>query len=144
VSGWRAVLSLRARLSHRRLDRELGAGAVPDTPLLQQRARTLAGARMRERVASGLEGAVAEGKRTHWKLTAAVSIDARAVNDAEPLLLTLALTLRQPGPVSAQGVALALTLLTDGESSLYYGEGSGDLAREVRAATDALHRGPML
>jgi hypothetical protein len=66
-------------------------------------------------------------------------------------MLSLALALREPGPLSPQGIARAELLVTDGGSSLYW-DGSTlyrddsprDLPTDLRSAIAALHLGPKL
>jgi hypothetical protein len=137
------VLRMRAWLSRRRLDRALAAGAAPSSSLLRQRARKLTGARMRELVASSVERAVSRAEHPNPPLSSAVPVSATAVREAKPALLSLAFALRDPDPVSPQGVARAWRLVTDGGSPLYDPH-PNRLSEEVRAATAALHLGPML
>ena len=139
------ALRIRAWLRRRRLDSQLAAGAspsTPSTPIMRLRARRLIGRRMREVVAVSIEGAVSRAEHGNPSVSAAVPVNVTAVQEARPLLLTLALALRDPDPVSPQGVARAWRLITDGGSALYDPEHPGRLSEEVRAATAALHLGP--
>jgi hypothetical protein len=112
--------------------------------VLRRRARTLIGGRMREGVASSVERAVSRAEHGNPPVSAAVFVNVAAVREVKPLLLTLALTLRDPDPVSPQGVARAWRLVTDGGSALYDPKHPGGLSEEVRAAAAALYLGPKL
>jgi hypothetical protein len=74
-----------------------------------------------------------------------------AVREGRPLILSLAIALREPDELSPQGIARAEILVADGGSSLYwdgsalYGDDSpGDLPTDLRSAIAALHLGPRL
>ncbi len=146
------VLHLRAWLSRWRLDRELAAGGDPHEPLLGVRARKLTHPRRREAIASRLEWAIAEAEsRPGRSLSAAIPVRREAVREARPLMLSLALELREPGPLSPQGIARAEMLVTDGGSSLYWDgrslyrdDSPGDLPTDLRSAIAALHMGRTL
>jgi len=102
------------------LDRDLADGADPRSePQLAYRARRLTTRRSRDRIARGIERAVAEAERPWNGMRAAVPVQRRTVLGARPTLLALVRALRSPAPVAAQGVALALRLLTDGGGPLY-------------------------
>jgi hypothetical protein len=133
---------MRARLRWWQLDQELAAGADPHQPRLRMRATMLTHPRTRESIASRLESAVAEAEsRPPDRLSAAIPVRRETVREARPLMLSLALALREPGRVSPQGVARAELLVKDGGSPLYWNEG-GDLLVELRSATAALDLPP--
>jgi hypothetical protein len=151
-SGRKLVLSLLAWLKRWRLDRELAAGSDLYEPLLRARAKKLTHARVREAIASRLERAIAAAEGgPRRRLSAAIPVRREAVREARPLMLSLALALREPGPLSPQGIARAELLVTDGGSSLYW-DGSTlyrddsprDLPTDLRSAIAALHLGPKL
>jgi hypothetical protein len=147
-----AVLQLRAWLSRWRLDRELADGGDPHEPLLCARATKLTHPRVREAIASRLERAIAEAEcAPRRRLSAAIPVRREAVREARPLMLSLAVALREPGPLSPQGIARAEILVSDGGSSLYWDGSSlyrddrpGDLPADLRSATAALHMGRKL
>ena len=102
------VLHFRAWLSRWRLDRELAAGGDPHEPLLGVRARKLTHPRRREALASRLEWAIAEAEsRPERSLSAAIPVRREAVREARPLMLSLALELREPFTLEKPGAAVA-------------------------------------
>ena len=70
--------------------------------------------------------------------SAAVRPDRREVIAARTVLATLDRRLRAAEPVSARGVALLESLLTDGTSPLYRPAELGALGSQLRAAAAAL------
>ena len=129
IASWRAA----------ELDRQLAAGASPDTSaLLAIRGRRLTGERYRARVAAGLARAVRDAEATTHGFSAAIRTDRREVIAARTVLATLERRLRAAEPVNAQGVALLDSLLTDGVSPLYRPAKSGVLGSRLRAAAAAL------
>jgi hypothetical protein len=151
-SGRKLLLTVLAWLKRRRLDRELAAGSDLHEPLLRTRATQLLDPRVREAIASRLESAIAEAERgPPPALSAAIPVRRQAVREAQPLMLSLAIALREPGPVSPQGIARAEMLVIDGGSSLYW-DGSTlyrddslrDLPTDLRSAIAALRLGPTL
>jgi hypothetical protein len=112
----------------------------------------LAQFRTRQVIVSRLESAIAEAEsRPRRRFSAALPVRREAVRDARPLILSLVNVLREPGPLSPQGIARAEMLVIDGGSSLYW-DGSTlysddrphDLATDVRSAIAALELGPKL
>lgn len=89
-------------------------------------------------VAAGLAGAVREAEATTREISAAARPDQREVIAARTVLATLARRLRAPEPVTASGVALLESLLTDGTSPLYHPAEPGALGSQLRAAAAAL------
>jgi hypothetical protein len=129
IAGWRAG----------ELDRQLAVGAgSAANELLAIRAERLTSRRLRERVADGLTRAVRDAERAALGVSAAVRPDRREVNAALTVLATLDRRLRGGEPVSAQGVALLESLLTDGTSPLYRPSEPGALGSRLRAAAAAL------
>jgi hypothetical protein len=100
------------------------------------RARKLTRPRKRRRLAAGFERVIADAAAPPRVLTAAIPIQRDNVIAASADLLELADRLRAPGPVYAQGVAMAAELLQNAGSALY--EPCADLRGAVRAALGAL------
>ncbi|SRR5579884_926209 len=139
----RARLQLLARWHAGELDRQLAAGATPGaTELLAVRGRWLTSRRCRTRVAAGLAHAVKDAQATAPVFSAAIRPDRREVIAARTLFATLAWRLRAEQPVSARGVALLATLLTDADSPLYQPTEPGALGSTLRAAAAALDPQP--
>ncbi len=139
--GWwsRIRLAVIARWRAPELDRQLAAGASPGTSaLLAIRSQRLTGERYRARVAAGLARAVRDAEATSHGFSAAVRTDRREVIAARTVLATLDRRLRAAEPVSAQGVALLESLLTDGAGPLYRPTEPGALGSQLRAAAAAL------
>lgn len=110
-----AVLHLRW-LSRWRLDRDLADGGDPHEPLLRVRATKLTSPRVREAIASRLERAIAEAEcAPRRRFSPAIPVRREAVREARPLILSLAIALREPGELSPQGIARAEMLVADGE-----------------------------
>jgi hypothetical protein len=129
IASWRAP----------ELDRQLAAGASADaSALLAVRARRLTSKRYRARVAAGLARAVRDAEATKRGFSAAIRPDRREVLAAHTVLTTLDRRLRAAEPVSARGVALLESLLTDGTSPLYRPAERGALGSQLRAAAAAL------
>jgi hypothetical protein len=137
--GRRIRLALVARWRAGELDRQLAAGADPDAAaLLAIRGRRLTSRGHRARVAAGLARAAEDAVAIPHAFSAAVRPDAREVAAARVVLATLDRRLRAPEPVSARGVALLESLLTDGTSPLYRPTEPGALGSRLRAAAAAL------
>ena len=118
------LASLRARLRHESLDRELACGIAPwRSPAHAARALQLTSARRRETYAQGLERVLAEteqvGGRISTRLSAIVLPDPTAVILCAPTIWEIVATLRGPAPVSAEGMARLRALLCDGAGPLY-------------------------
>lgn len=139
--GWwsRIRLALIASWRAPELDRQLAAGESPGaSALLAIRSERLTGERYRARVAAGLARAVRDAEATTHGFSAAIRTDRREVIAARTVLATLDRRLRAAEPVSAQGVALLESLLTDGVSPLYRPTEPGALGSQLRAAAAAL------
>ena len=121
------------------LDRELAAGTSPDaSALLAIRSRRLTSRGHRARVAAGLSRAVRDAGAGPHGFGAAVRPDAREVVAARVVLARLDRRLRAAEPVSARGVALLESLLTDGTGPLYRPTEPGALGSRLRASAAVL------
>ena len=137
--GRRIRLALIARWRAGELDRQLAAGASPDaSELLAIRGWRLTSPGHRARVAAGLARAAGDALTAPHAFSAAVRPDAGEVAAARIVLAALDRRLRAPEPVSACGVALLESLLTDGTSPLYRPTEPGALGSRLRAAAAAL------
>ena len=135
------LVSLRARLRHGSLDRELASGIAPwRSPAHAARALQLTSARRRESYAAGLERVLAETERTGGRLatrfSSVVMPDPASVILCAPTIWEIVAALRGPAPVSAEGMAQLRALLTDGAGPLYC---AGDVA-QLRQAFEHISR----
>jgi hypothetical protein len=129
IAGWHAC----------ELDRQLAAGVSPGaSALLTTRGERLTSRRYRARIAAGLARVVRDAEAATRGFTAAVRPDRREVIAARTVITTLDRRLRAAEPVSAQGVAMLESLLTDGMSPLYRPTEYGALGSRLRAAAAAL------
>jgi hypothetical protein len=127
----------------RELDRQLAAGVSPGaSALLALRARRLTSRRVRRRTAAGLARVVRDAEASTRGFSAAIRPDRREVIAARTLLATIDRRLRGDEPVTAQGVALLESLLTDGTGPLYLPTEPGALGSRLRAAAAALDPHP--
>jgi hypothetical protein len=132
------VGGLLARVAGPRLDARLAAGEDPlSDVVLARRARRLVSGRSRRSLACGLERTCSIPPR-HAVLSAAVAVDARAVEVARPALQQLASALRSRADVEPRGVAIAQILLTEPSSALYRAAYREELYELARAALFAL------
>jgi hypothetical protein len=130
--------SVLARLAAPRLDARLAAGEDPlSDVVLACRARRLVSGRSRRRLACGLERTWSMPPG-HAALSAAVAVDAHAVEVARPALQQLASALRSRADVEPRGVAIAQILLTEPSSALYRPAYREELYELARAALFAL------
>jgi hypothetical protein len=118
------LASLRARLCHESLDRELAHGIAPwRSPAHAARALQLTSRRRRETYAVGLERVLAETERTGGRssnrFSGVVIPDPAAVILSAPTIWEIVGALRAPAPVSAEGMARLRALLCDGTGPLY-------------------------
>ena len=143
---WHRVL---ARCAAARLDRELAAGASPETSAtLAARAMHLTSVKVRRDLAASVQRILAAaGHPAQVTLASAVAVHpprlplrrARISQSAVPLArLTGYLT--APGPVPVQGVAIISQLLADGTGPLYRHGCADDLSDIIENATRALAR----
>jgi hypothetical protein len=140
---WHRVL---ARCAASRLDRELAAGASPESsPCLAARAVQLTSMKSRRSLAASVQRilAAAGDPAAVTVITARPSrlplARARIRQSAGPLAM-LAGCLAAPGPVPAQGVAMVSQLLADGTGPLYREASADDLGGLIGEATRALTR----
>jgi hypothetical protein len=118
------------------LDRLLLAGADPAaSPALRRRARTLSRWRRRERLASGLERAVAEAWGPPAPFSARVPVRRAEVRATQAPMLELATRIRETDGRHPAGLILARRLLTSGAGPLFSPSAAGALRDAV---TDAL------
>ena len=139
--------SLRARVVSRMragaLDARLRAGEPLDGDrALAFRAHHLTARRARHTIAEGLErAALRAALPAEAAITTRIPVQREAAGDAFRPLTTLARRLRdEADPARAQGVALALRLLTDGTSPLHAPSAPGALRAGVLLAIEACDR----
>jgi hypothetical protein len=113
-----------------------GEGASDDAALALRSAQ-LVSRRVRRRIAAGLERACRK-PRPQPGFSAAIPVNARAVDVARPVMLQLSAALRCRESVSARGVALAQLLLCESEGPLYRPEHTAALSEAAREALSAL------
>ena len=143
---WHRVL---ARCAAARLDRELAAGASPETSAtLAARAMHLTSVKVRRDLAASVQRILAvAGHPAQVTPAPAVAVHlsrlplrrARISQSAVPLA-RLAGYLTAPGPVPVRGVAIISQLLTDGTGPLYYQGCADDLSDIIENASQALAR----
>ena len=154
----RGVLTLRrlrpwhrmlARCAAARLDRQLAAGTSPeDSASLTARAVQLTSMTYRRNLAASMPRilAAAGAPPAILPLPAApvhpprLPLRRAQIRQSARPLATLARHLAEPGPVAAQGMAMASQLLTDGTGPLYCDTCAGDLDDLIGQATRALGR----
>ena len=125
-----------ARGHSRTLDRELAAGAAPESsPAVALRARRLLDPCERRSIAEGLRRLVRDARDGPPLSRVRVPAVWTRVAAAGEELDQLADALSRPGPVAAHGVAEALLLLTDGTGPLYNPESHSSLRRLAAEAT---------
>lgn len=106
--------------AQRRLDQELASGADPVAkPLRACEARRLTAMPTRRHLARAIERLPTEAQDPWRAARVSVPLHRRTILAAQPALQDLANALVSPGPVGAQGVALARLLLSDGGSPLF-------------------------
>jgi hypothetical protein len=143
---WHRML---ARYAAARLDRELAAGASPETSAsLAARAMQLTSTKVRRDLATSVQRILAAtGQPPAAPLWPAAAVRparlplsrARIRQSAVPLA-TLARSLAAPGPVPVQGVAMVSQLLAAGTGPLYREADGDDLGDIIEAVTRALFR----
>ncbi len=134
-------MRLRVRFAGPQLDVGLAAGEDPDgDPGLALRAAQLTSPGARRRLATAVEKACRTSRRRGF--SAAIPVDARALDLARPVLLELAAALRCSDCVRAQGVALAELLLTQAEGPLYTPQHTEALYQAAHRALLALGPAP--
>ena len=105
--------------------------------MLALRAAQLASRRTRRQLADGIERACSEDPR-RAVLSAAIPVDAQAIEIARPVLEELAEALRSSEQISMRGVALTELLPTEPGSALYGSEYPEELQDRAREALLAL------
>ncbi len=140
---WHRLL---ARCAAARLDRELAAGASPESStVLAARAVQLTSMKVRRELATSLRRMLAAaGEPADVAVISARPVRlplarARIRRSAGPLA-ALAAHLAAPGPVPAQAVAKLSQLLTDGAGPLYRQASAEDLGALIEDVTRALAR----
>lgn len=139
--AWHVRLRDRAStlLHSRSIDERLAEGVAPEENVgCALRARELTGSRMRHHLAAGFDRAIASIARTRTSPFAIV--DRRQVLGALPELHALRARLDSASMPSAQGVARARLLLTDGRGPLYNSATDRDLREALRTVLDAFDR----
>jgi hypothetical protein len=131
------LAGLRCRLRRGELDRELAAGADPEsTECLRRRACELTARSQRAGLAAAYERLLAEASAPPILLRAPVNRG--GVRESAPRLAHLATRLREDPDVRAQGVARARVLLTDAAGPLYAPHGGPRFGDAVRSALASL------
>lgn len=114
------ALSLRVLVRRTALDARLAEGEDPEhTPELALRARQLRELKTRRPLGRAILAILDRAESRGPSFTSAVPVSREAIDDARPALAQLAIALRSPEPVRAQGVAQVLVLLRDGAGPLY-------------------------
>lgn len=122
-----------------RLDRQLAAGASPDsTTLLALRAQALVRPEHRHALATRLLAIVDSPRRRRTRRTPTVPVDAEVVRANRDALVDLADRVDTHGPVPARGVAQVALLLGDGGGPLFYGHSAAALRAAIRRACQGL------
>jgi hypothetical protein len=123
----------------RALDRDLAAGGRPDRDELHaSRTLQLLSATYRRQIAEGLEKAVRVSARRRGPELARSQLQRTAIWDERAALLDLATRLLSPRPASAQGVAIAVLLLSEPDSPLHEPARPGAIGALARTALDGL------
>jgi hypothetical protein len=126
------LVAMRCRLRRNAIDRELAAGADPESSECRRlRAAQLTAASSRQALAAAYERHIV-GAASFPQLTV-VPVNWRAVRAATPRLDRLVERLREDPRVRAQGVARARLLLTDNDGALYAGDDDRCLVHDVRS-----------
>lgn len=126
----------------RALDWALAGGADPgSSPEPAIRAQKLTSRAHRRAIADSFDEAVSVAEGREPRISAAPPLATREIRAARAALIQLARTLRDEGTVSAEGVALAQELLSDGCGPLYVSGENHGLWRAARRATEALRAG---
>jgi hypothetical protein len=131
---------LLARLCAPLLDRNLAEGAAAwRSPLYAARAVQLTSPRCRQKVARWLESLNERAERPSAPFrSAAVTPCREQVEDALPIVLSIASQLRSQSPVDAHGIASLRQILSDGGGPCYTRNHPGALARALEDASQWL------
>jgi hypothetical protein len=132
--------SMLARLLSHVLDDRLAAGQAPESSrLLAERAVQITSPRMRRRLARCWDELAARARRPQPPFDPRAPIAHSQVDAAAEEIQHIADVLRASRPISAQGVAIAASLLTTPESPAYrVGRGGDDLAAAIARAVAAM------
>ena len=129
-SSW--LIALRCRLRRKVIDRELAAGADPESSdCRHMRASQLTSESNRESLAAAYERLLRAA--TSFPPLDVLPVNWRAVRAARPRLERLAERLREDRGVRAQGVARARLLLADRDTALHDKDRESRLMDEVRS-----------
>jgi hypothetical protein len=124
------LIALRCRLRRNSIDKQLAAGADPDsTECRHRRPSELTGESNRQALAAAYERLLVAA--TSFPPLDVVPVNWRGVRATTPRLDRLVQRLREDPDVRAQGVARARLLLTDGDSALYAKDDDLRLVDEV-------------
>jgi hypothetical protein len=143
---WHRVL---ARCAATRLDRQLAAGASPESSTgLAARAIQLTSMKFRRDVATSLQRILAAAgdppavvpSRAAAAPAPRLPVSRAQISQLAGPLAMLVSYLATPGPVPVQGVAMASQLLADGTSPLYHPVRGHDLGDLIEKLTRALTR----
>jgi hypothetical protein len=127
-----------ARLRADHLDRQLAAGTSPDSTIeLALRAGMLESMRERRQLARTLRKIIAAASPDSGRRPV-VPLCRDRIRASSAQLAELVDVLLAPGPVSAQGVAQTMALVTDATSPLYNPANRSDLRAAAHAAAHAL------
>jgi hypothetical protein len=138
-------LRMRVWWSKDGLTRRLAQGAdSTESRELALRAGQLTAKQTRELVAHSLEELVELSCRARSPFTAQVPINRANVGAARGELLGLARRLRREEPVTPQGMALAVLLLTDPELPLFGASSEDELYDAIIQASECLDASPLV
>lgn len=132
---------LRARMRASALDRQLAAGASPESStVLAVHAGHLCRPAERRVLAHTLSRltAAADAPGAKRAVGARTPVCTSAIHDSEAELAAVVDRLEAPDPISVQAVARLRTLVSDGGGPLYRRATSGRLRRELRATLEAM------
>jgi hypothetical protein len=139
VRPYRVTDKVMSRALGASLDRQLAAGREPEeTRLLAARAQEIVTLAHREALARYWERTLAIASRPGPALRNSAPLRRGPVLIAGPAIAELARLLRAPLPVSARGVAMARSLLTDAGGPLYWSAAPESLHAALRAAITRL------
>jgi hypothetical protein len=126
------LTALRCRLRRNAIDKELAAGADPDSgECHHRRASELTSESNRQALAAAFERHLAAA--TSFPPLDVLPVNWHGVRAATPRLERLVKRLREDPGVRVQGIARARLLLTDADSALYAKDDDTRLADEVRS-----------
>ncbi len=134
-----------ARIFSHSLDGQLAAGQAPEDRWLRAvRASVLSEQRCRQRLARTLGHVLARAEGGERRPLAGIAPRGALTHPGREVIATLIDTLQSPGPASAQGVAMAAVLLSDGTGPLYRPRSVEHLSAAVAAAIRCIQAGTQL